>query len=131
MEDIRSLIPRDKHDMENVEKLRSLDPTTLKPILPELFEWIQDINWPIAPEIAKILVSCDREIVPELKKVLESGDDCWQFACFGWIINDLPLEVVKEIVPELQRIAYQPNSTEKYCEFDDEAKVILSSILAT
>ncbi|MED4780496.1 DUF5071 domain-containing protein [Brevibacillus choshinensis] len=130
MEDIKSLIPRDKFDMENVEKLKSLETAVLKPILPDLFEWIQDINWPIAPELAKILVSCGRDIVPELKKALASGDDCWQFACIGWIIKDLASEIVLEIVPDLQRIAYHPNSTEKYCEFDVEAKEILRAIVA-
>ncbi|NRS47940.1 DUF5071 domain-containing protein [Brevibacillus sp. HB2.2] len=128
MEDIRSLLPRDKHDMENVEKLKRLDKASLRSILPELFEWIQDINWPIAPELAKILISCGKDIVPELKKALESGDDDWKFACFGWIITELPRDIIKELAPELKRIAYQPSSTERNSELDDNAKEILKTL---
>jgi len=128
MIDLKSLIPRDKYDIESVEKLKNLEPSTIKPILPDLFEWIQDSNWPVAREIVNILISCGRDIVPELKKALESGDEGWQYTCFFLLIKKLPLEIIKEITPELQRIAYQPNIMEKYNEFDNEAKEILKSI---
>ncbi|MFP3389462.1 DUF5071 domain-containing protein [Brevibacillus sp. SIMBA_040] len=125
MDNLKSLMPRNKHDLENVKRLKELDPADLKPILPELLTWIQDINWPVAVEIAKILVTCGREIVPELKKVMESSDDDWKFACIGWVIKELPREIAKELETELKRIAFQPNSTERNSELDDTAKEIL------
>ncbi|MFS0558645.1 DUF5071 domain-containing protein [Brevibacillus sp. 179-C9.3 HS] len=128
MENIRSFIPKDKHDLESVNRLKELNPAMLKPVLPDLFEWVQDINWPVARGIAQILVSCGREMIPELKKVLESNDDDWKFACFGWIINDLPLEIVKELEPELKQIANQPSTIERDYELDDRAKNILKAI---
>ena len=127
MDNIRSLLPRHKHDLENVKRLKEFDLADLKPILPELFTWIQDINWPVAVEIAKILVSCGREIVPELKKVMASSDDDWKFACLGWVIKELPREITKEMETELKRIAFQPNSTERNSDLDDTAKEILKA----
>lgn len=125
MDNIRSLLPRHKHDLENVKRLKEFDPVALKPIVPELFDWIQDINWPVAVEIAKILVSCGRDSIPELKKILDSSDDDWKYACFSWVITKLPRDVIMELAPELNRIAYQPTSTEKNYELDDTAKEII------
>lgn len=41
MDELISLIPRNKHDLENVKRLKELDPADVKPILPELLPWIQ------------------------------------------------------------------------------------------
>ncbi len=38
------LLPRDKHDVAAVERLAALGYPTVEPVLPELLEWIQDIN---------------------------------------------------------------------------------------
>jgi len=39
------------------------------------------------------------DVVPEIKIVMESSDDDWKFACIGWVIKELPREIVKELEP--------------------------------
>ncbi|MGC5327139.1 DUF5071 domain-containing protein [Brevibacillus sp. SYSU BS000544] len=122
------LIPKDKMDTETVERLLDLDSDQLQPVIPELMEWMQNINWPVAQILPKILLKCGKRIIPELKRILNSGDDTWQFACIGWIIKELPNEVLIEIVPELRRLAFNPSANEKEWEFDQEAKELLARL---
>lgn len=63
MEDFSIYLPRDKHDFERVNQLRNLDDSILIAIIPNLVEWLQDINWPPSE------VSCEtfEETIPHIK----------------------------------------------------------------
>ncbi|MGG0887934.1 DUF5071 domain-containing protein [Brevibacillus parabrevis] len=102
---MKSLLPKDKFDIDSVTALGGLDPKQLKPIIPDLILWIQDINWPVAPEVTKLLLKCGSEVVPEIKKVLASNDTDWQFACLGWIVKHLPRSIQLELIHDLKRLA--------------------------
>jgi uncharacterized protein DUF5071 len=54
-EDIRTRLPKDKFDIESATSLVGLGYPTVAPILPELFAWITDINWPIVHAIPPFL----------------------------------------------------------------------------
>ncbi|SFD79172.1 protein of unknown function [Paenibacillus catalpae] len=41
---IEDLVPKDKFDMETINKLRIIALGDLQPIMEKLFEWIQDCN---------------------------------------------------------------------------------------
>ncbi|AZN41649.1 DUF5071 domain-containing protein [Paenibacillus albus] len=128
---IRDLVPTYKFDYEVLGKLRKLDlnKIDINPIIPELFEWIQNINWPIAPDLCKILATFRaNDIIPQIKLVLNSGDDCWQNSCLCYLIPELPIEVKRELLPDLLRIATSPTEIEKYCEFDSYAKKMIDSL---
>ncbi len=43
----KELIPKNKFDHETVERLKNLSYEELKPIMPDLLEWLQDFNWPL------------------------------------------------------------------------------------
>ena len=67
--DIRTLIPKDKFDLRNISRIRKLDFLTLEPIIPELLEWIQDINWPVARYLPPRL-ECSKTWHEQLLKAL-------------------------------------------------------------
>ncbi|WP_419877529.1 DUF5071 domain-containing protein [Brevibacillus centrosporus] len=125
---MKSLLPKDKFDIDSVTALGGLDPNQLKPILSDLILWIQDINWPVAKEVAKVLLKCGSDIVPEIQKVLASNDTDWQFACLGWIVKQFPRSIQMELIHDLSRLAFNPTSDEQLCELDDEAKQILNAL---
>jgi len=62
--DIRKLIPKHKDDQEVIENLRKLSFEEIKPIIPDLLEWLQDMNWPIARPVTEILKPFSEQIVP-------------------------------------------------------------------
>ncbi|WP_127530095.1 DUF5071 domain-containing protein [Paenibacillus kobensis] len=129
---IKEFIPKNKFDYEAINKLKSIDPAryNLQPIMSQLFEWIQDINWPVAQELCPVLASLKPEdIIPHIKMVLQSGDDCWQYACIQFLIPALPTEVKLEIAPDLLRIIKAPTTNEKLCEIDETAREIYEDII--
>ncbi|MEO1013484.1 MAG: DUF5071 domain-containing protein, partial [Bacteroidota bacterium] len=54
---IKELIPKDKLDIEMAEKLNQYPYEEIKPIIPDLLEWIKDMNWPVARTVAEYLIS--------------------------------------------------------------------------
>ncbi|MFB9329405.1 DUF5071 domain-containing protein [Paenibacillus aurantiacus] len=125
---ILDLLPRDKMDTETVRRLQDVHPLQLQPILPELLTWMQDINWPVAQELPKVLIPCGKLLIPELKRVLNSHDDMWQYACLGWIIQELPDDVIGELTSELQRLVLQPTIAEQEYELDIAASQLLARL---
>ncbi|AZN38323.1 DUF5071 domain-containing protein [Paenibacillus albus] len=124
---IEELIPKDKFDVGTLAKLKAVDPTqtNLQPILSELFEWIQDINWPIAKELCIILASFKPEdIIPYIQMVLKSGDEGWQYSCIRYLIPKLPSEVRGIIALDLRRVIDNPTYNETWCEIDIAAREI-------
>ncbi|WP_141505295.1 DUF5071 domain-containing protein [Paenibacillus luteus] len=131
MKDIKDLIPQHKHDMDTIDKLKNInhDETDLGPIMDDLFEWIQDINWPIAQELCKIIPQLKLiDVVPQIQKVLNSNDDCWQFACIHFLIPKLSLDMRELIKADLLRIIQNPTRNEKLCEIDQGAREVYESL---
>ena len=48
-EDLRLLLPRDKHDKRSAAALVALGWNKVEQAIPEILEWLQDINWPVVP----------------------------------------------------------------------------------
>ncbi|MFD2611590.1 DUF5071 domain-containing protein [Paenibacillus gansuensis] len=129
---INELVPKDKFDEEALIKLKAIDPVeiNLKPIIGDLFEWIQDINWPIAKELCIVLAGFRPEdIIPQIRMILHSGDDCWQYSCILFLIPHLSTEVKNEITPDLLRIIMTPTKNEKLCEIDARAREIFEGFI--
>lgn len=41
---LKDLVPKEKDDNENIEKLKMLSFEEIQPIIPDLLEWLQDMN---------------------------------------------------------------------------------------
>jgi hypothetical protein len=82
-EEIRKLVPRSKHDDEAADAAIAAGYPAVDPILPDLLEWLQDMNWPVAQSLAPFLASIGEPLIPHLKKIFESNDVIWK----GWIVS--------------------------------------------
>lgn len=122
--DIRTLIPKNKFDESGIEELKKLSFEQIKPIVPNLLEWLQDMNWPVASYIADILKPFINKITPEIVAILKSDDVMWKYWILGLIrqTND-PL-----ILMELEKIVKYPSLEEIDNEVDIEAIEILKGV---
>ena len=85
MTDIHDLVPKNKFDSSNIERLKHLTDNEIEPILPSLLEWIQDCNWPVAGDILPVLALHQSALVPLIHRVLSphEKDDIWKY----WIMD--------------------------------------------
>ncbi|KOP65562.1 tartrate dehydratase subunit alpha [Bacillus sp. FJAT-18019] len=125
MSDLFNLLPRDKHDFERVNDLKNIDKQDLIKHIPELLEWLQDINWPIAVEICKLLLTVPEETIPFVIIVLAGEDDIWKEWCLRCFVKELPTELIENLKEELERIAYRPTKGEELEEVHVTAREIL------
>lgn len=58
--------------------LKKLSFEQLEPIIPDLLEWLQDMNWPVARPVADILEPYTDKITPEIIKILKTDDGMWK-----------------------------------------------------
>lgn len=122
--DIKALLPQHKSDSESVEKLRTLSFEQIEPIIPDLLEWLQDINWPIAGAVADVLTPFVGKIVPDIIRVLKSSDEEWKY----WILKTLAQTATDpSLLKEIGRIATHPTKGEIASEANIEAAHILRS----
>ncbi|MBF4516200.1 DUF5071 domain-containing protein [Flavobacterium sp. ANB] len=106
---VKILIPKDKFDFETVEKLKTYSFDEIKPIIPDLLEWLQDGNWPISKPIAELLAPHVEKFSPEILKILIGQDEMWKYWIllnFGKILKN------KLVLHEIDRIAKNPNQNE-------------------
>jgi hypothetical protein len=118
----KDLIPKHKHDIERAENLKNYSYSELKPIIPELLEWLQDCNWPVAKPVSEYLVSINVNITNEILDVLNTNDQIWKYwiiSIFGRITNDT--FVRNEII----RIARNPTENESLEYVDEIANEII------
>jgi hypothetical protein len=119
----RELIPKHKDDQKVVEDLKKLSFDEIKPIIPDLLEWLQDLHWPIAGPIGEILNPFSDNIVPDIIKILKTNDGLWKWG----ILTTLARTTTNLILlREIERIAKFPTKDEIEEALDVEAKAILN-----
>jgi hypothetical protein len=121
--EIKELIPKHKDDQKVIDDLKKLSFEQLKPIIPDLLEWLQDMNWPIGGPIADILKPFADKMIPEIIEILRTNDDGWQWSVLANFARNTtdPL-----LLREIERIAKFPSSTEVDDEVNLEAIAILN-----
>ncbi len=121
---LESLIPQHKHDEERVLALAARGYPAIAPILPKVFEWTEDGNWPVAGALMGFFASLGAVVAPEVRRVINSGDVDWLYFVLCGIVSGTP-ELISELEPELTRIAQSPTPNEKFVELDEVARSIL------
>lgn len=107
--DIRELIPKHKGDIEVIERLRELSFEEIKPIVPDLLEWLQDVNWPIAGPVAEVLEPFGDLLAPDILRILQTDDDIWKL----WTLSALARNTNDQnLLKEIERIAKFPTRAE-------------------
>jgi hypothetical protein len=87
--------------------LKKIGYPRVKAIIPELLEWIKDMNWPGAQEIVDLLITIDDEIVPYVKKVLKSGDGIW----IVWLLSEVVSTWDKNLMKQIKNDLYDLSIT--------------------
>lgn len=126
--DLRSCVPQDKFDLAAIARARAAGFPAINPILPELLEWLQDINWPVADQTVELLSDSGPEIVPHIRRVLVSDDSIWKY----WVLSRLcgrlsPVDLV-QLIPDIARLADQPSDEDVAEEVDVEARALLATL---
>ena len=94
----------------------------LKPIIPEILEWLQDGNQPVSKPVADYLKTACEDISSEILDVFETNDLEWKYyiiLIFGPITKD------KSIRDKIIRIASNPTKEEIDSELSEVANEIL------
>lgn len=111
MLELKLLVPSDKIETDKAIKLVELGFPAVEPVLPEILEWLQDMNWPVAQVFAPFLADIGSPLAPYIKPILDTTDEVWK----GWmlfsVIGKSPA-MAKALIPELARIATYPTQGE-------------------
>src|SRR5690606_12966021 len=70
--DLLQYVPKDKHDLETAQLLINLRFPVIRPVLWQLFEWIQDVNWPVARILLPFLCSLGRHSIETVRRIFKS-----------------------------------------------------------
>lgn len=81
--DVKQLVPKNKHDIKNIEKLYQLPDNQMKKIIYDLLEWTQDYNWPVAKALIPVLIERENLVFPYIKSILNSDDIMWKY----WVMD--------------------------------------------
>lgn len=84
------MIVQDKFDVAAVEQLRQASAVDVLPLLPQMLEWTQDLNWPVAQPMIEVLLQYPTEITPYVEAVLLGSDEEWITNCLTVIVPKLP-----------------------------------------
>lgn len=123
--DLDSCIPADKFDEAAVERAAALGFPAINPILPDLLEWLQDINWPVAPKVAELLAKADVQIAPHINAVFKSDDGIWKYWILTGLSEHLKGDIWVLIEPEVVRLSRSPTPDDTAEEVDIAATELL------
>lgn len=123
--DIHSLVPKDKGDIETAKRLKNVSYKEIKPIIPELLAWIQDMNWPIARVVGEYLQSIAQHITKDIINILRGDDEIWKYWCLSVFAGNGVAAVDPVLIEEIKRIAEHPTAAEIHEKVHERAKNIL------
>ncbi len=121
---VRELIPKNINDIEAAKKLNQFTYQEIKPIIPDLLEFIQDGHWDIAEPVRNYLSSISEYITDDIIRILQSNDEEWKYQC----LRIVP-PIIKSISlrQELERIAYRPTEQELEAGLQEFALEVLEN----
>jgi len=128
--DISFFIPANKHDFEAVERIKNADPKDVEEHLPQIFEWIEDINWPVAQELVKVLAGFDDLIMPFVIDLIRNPDGLREYSIYYFMLPLLTNRQLQLLKEELERVAHNPSPFEKDEEYDKIALKYLQKIVS-
>ncbi|MED4954716.1 DUF5071 domain-containing protein [Paenibacillus sp. FSL R5-0527] len=124
----RGYLPKDKMDLEGVVHLKTLSSNELIPLIPDLIEWLQDINWPVASELSKLLMPMEGELIPHIKEIVNSNDSLWKYCILSNLVRNFTTMNKVRLKDELMRLSNNPSNEDIEEEIDNLAKEILNSM---
>lgn len=123
-----SLIPEDKFDLAAVDRIKNTDKESIAPVIGQIFEWVEDINWPVAQELVKILPQFDELIIPYIKDRLRNPHDLREYTVYYFILPLLSEKQLHLLKSELERVAIYPTQFEQEEGYDKVAQEHLNRL---
>jgi len=105
-------LPNDKFDTASIMKLKRLSNEDLEPLIPQLLEWLQDINWPVALPVAELLSKQGKEIIEPIRGILCGKDTLWKKSIISELLVHCDSEVLLGLEDEILRILKNPTEDE-------------------
>jgi len=124
--DLFSLLPRDKFDVENAGRLVALGYPATEPVIPQLLEWLQDMNWPVAQVLQPFLAGIGLPLANDIRRVIADDDHIWSY----WVLSEvvaLSGDLVIALRPELETLASIDPVDEDARNVRDTATQLLAS----
>lgn len=127
MDDLRSMLPRTKYDLERAEAIAAIGYPGVAPVLPELLEWMKDMNWPVAKIIAPFLATIGAPLAPFVREIFSTDDAIWKEWILGNLIEESPA-LFDAVQSDVRRIAFGATHNEDEESLRNAALELLSSI---
>ena len=110
-----SLIPKDKHDKSTISELMRISEEEVIPILPQILDWIADMNWPIATDMIKVLIRFPNSLVNPIKQALapKSEDVMLKYWIIKELLPQLTYEAQYALWVDFVRISENPTEVER------------------
>ncbi len=121
------LVPRHKADYAACDRLRAAPDEQVRPLLPELLTWLQDINWPVAPRVVDRIRSMGGDLVPPVREILCSDDGIWKYWVLTQLLPVVDAAVVGELRADVVRLATTPTPHDRADEVDIAARELLDA----
>jgi hypothetical protein len=125
--DLTALVPTTKFETERASALVEVGFPAVEKVMPQILEWLQDVNWPVGRVFQPFLVSIGRPLAPHIRVVLTGQDDGWKYSLLMAVVAQSS-ELAHALRPELERIASNPSPSESKEEVDQVALEILEAL---
>jgi len=123
-------IPSSKFDLNACEVLQKTSPEVLRAEIRSLLVWVQDINWPVALPVMNALKLQGSYLVAPISEVLRGNDESWKYNVLTYFLPSLESSVVKELQPEILRIAMSPTKPEIREQVNEAASQLINALKA-
>lgn len=124
---IKDLIPQSKYDVVRTQAAIEAGYPTVAPILPDLLDWLQDMNWPVAKPLAPFLASVGEPLIPHIRYILEANDDIWKYWVLSSVVAESPV-IANAFPPELERFVSLPTKNECAEDLHEISQEILEKL---
>jgi hypothetical protein len=83
---LATLIPVTKFETEKALALVQLGFPAVEPVMPQILEWLQDLNWPVGHIFQPFLASIGEPLAPYVRTILAGDDDGWKYSLLRVIV---------------------------------------------
>ncbi len=120
--------PEHKLDFEACENLQIADDKQIINDLPDLLEWLQDMNWSVASYIQERIQNLGLPLIEPIRIILNGSDDIWKYYIVCDLLPSTSKEIINALRPELLRLVNNPTKNEESEEVNLVAKKLLANI---
>lgn len=118
-----AFIPTDKDEVAKARKLIAMGYPAVLPVLPEIFEWVEDANWPVARIFLPFLAGIGAPLAAQVRYVLQSQDEQWKQVVLTHVVA--PSEALAHaLTVDLHRLIHAPTAGESAEGLDTMANTL-------